>query len=331
MPLEIFSTIISFASIIPLIRLASTCKCARYLTTLEIQRRQRSILYPYVPRTSLVDFLSIMRKHNIIIGGGTALQFMDPCFISNDLDLLVACPKDDRLQSLATLKSFIESFGYEHVPYSEDHVNEYDGEHMVQMFHNSDTGRKIDIIVVLDTTSPTSAIFRFHSTIVMNYITADGLYVAYPLLLEKRLFLLNFEGSFSRPWPSKMQRVLDKYCDRGFNPVLCDSDLTSFGPHSCGRSTSCAHTYRSCIDNRGCAYVFNTHFCPCSRRSLQSVGGRTPSWCIGGHCMFGDGVSSYRKYVSVEHINRHMDFTCKYFTDSLYILYLLLFRCLFLP
>lgn len=318
-PQDVFSSIMTYAGVVPLLRLASTSRCMWLMTNRELRVRQREILYPYFPEASVPDFLMLMREHDILITGGTALQFMDPCFVSNDLDLLLACPylDVDHIKSFTDLISFIVPLGYTLTPAILDHVDDYQGENLVFTYLHEQTGKKIDVIISLETTSPACSIFKYHSSMVMNYITADGLYIAYPLLLEKRLFIINIEGSHQRPWTQKVQLVFDKYHDRGFQPIVSDTDLgNTFCQHSCGRSTSCPHTHRSCIDNRGCAHVFNAPFCSCIKRCIRSVGGRTPFWTVGGQCPFGDGEMSFRRIVSTELINEVVDSNCELFTTD---------------
>ncbi|KAI6110989.1 hypothetical protein EDD17DRAFT_1448916, partial [Pisolithus thermaeus] len=73
---------------------------------------------------------------------------------------------------------------------------------------------KIDVVV--SRTSPAlSSIFQFHSTVTMNFVSADTLFCAYPRLILRRLSMLNAGPLYHSTVTSRVIAALQKYLSRG--------------------------------------------------------------------------------------------------------------------
>ncbi|KAJ7024541.1 hypothetical protein C8F04DRAFT_918072, partial [Mycena alexandri] len=104
-------------------------------------------------------------------------------------------------------------------------------------------------IMVVKGENAAIAIFQFHSTIVMNFLSANGLYCAYPTLTLSNLAIPN--RPIMRRELGAVQRCRDcfeKYRGRG---VIYETDARAFpghGNHICFVDAECPMTIRSTKD-----------------------------------------------------------------------------------
>ncbi|KIO11585.1 hypothetical protein M404DRAFT_126231 [Pisolithus tinctorius Marx 270] len=80
--------------------------------------------------------------------------------------------------------------------------------------------RHIDI-VVSNTDVAVSPIFQFHSTAVMNFISADHIFCAYPALTLQGLSILNPGSVYYGNFKVKHLKMLAKYSSCSFRYVAC--------------------------------------------------------------------------------------------------------------
>ncbi|KAH6871008.1 hypothetical protein BKA70DRAFT_1578506 [Coprinopsis sp. MPI-PUGE-AT-0042] len=122
----------------------------------------------------------------------------------------------------------------------------------VEVFGMEEGCTYLNIITVAGD-DPRAAIFLFHSTVVMNYMDATSITIAYPSLTVRGLALTN-EWS-TKPSPKRLD-CLDKYINRG---VTFFSSCRELPPpcHQCGVSAECYRSDRYIDDGRSLRFVFN--------------------------------------------------------------------------
>jgi hypothetical protein len=112
------------------------------------------------------------------------------------------------------------------------------------VFYRHATSHKIiNIIECSDIVTP-SAIFKFHSTFVMNYLTSNALVVAYPKMTTAHVGLVNI-ATVDLPW--RLIRCLIKYGVRGFRALHRSYDWKRV-PHNCATYPYCGRCRRSVGD-----------------------------------------------------------------------------------
>ncbi|KAI6145046.1 hypothetical protein BKA82DRAFT_3928687, partial [Pisolithus tinctorius] len=75
--------------------------------------------------------------------------------------------------------------------------------------------QSIDVIVS-STVATMSPIFKFHSTTMMNFISADHIFCAYPALTLHLMSLVNAGPIYFKPFGFRTMCTLEKYGVRGF-------------------------------------------------------------------------------------------------------------------
>lgn len=142
--------------------------------------------------------------------------------------------------------------------------------------------------------SPFVPVFEFHTTVVMNFISADGFFSAYPSLTTERKALMNpLRIPDGRP-TSKTVLCYRKYHDRGYDlsltPIAWEKEEVKW--HACQRSYTCPQTLRSTFD-RGC--LFTSSRLVCEHDIVEDVitprcfkDRRAVIWNIGSESCYGD-------------------------------------------
>lgn len=93
-------------------------------------------------------------------------------------------------------------------------------------------------------TNATTAIFSFHSMVVMNFISTYGVFSAYPQLM------LNNRGPINMAYKptSRCLVVLKKYKKHGFSIKVNLTAWPEFDDHVCMKAYSCAMTVQDLYD-----------------------------------------------------------------------------------
>jgi hypothetical protein len=261
--------VLSATSIPSLSRLAATSKTYNYIVHRHIYDRLTTTIQPFFGQVT--KCLTVLASTNTVISGSQALHFMMPPYEHNwgpaDMDLYTS------MEGYENLIAYMKSLGYgmvtngaagkQHRDYATE--GNFGGIRFVTTMKKD--GRQVDIIVSART-SPISPIFYFHSTIVTNFISAHGIFSAYPRLTEMYRGLVNPIAYAPRPKPTpKILGCMQKYRERGFEiryntTSWAISDATKAGntikegmiPHDCHRSYMCPHTVRTTFDN-SCMFV----------------------------------------------------------------------------
>lgn len=116
----------------------------------------------------------LMRRTGAIISGSMALALVHPCqFMPNDLDFFVLPP------SFPAVLKYVQDYGYEINPYDPATLNYFHQNIVVVRLVHPISHQSINITTGL-VNHVVKLLTRFHSTIVMNYLSWFGLVVLYP-------------------------------------------------------------------------------------------------------------------------------------------------------
>lgn len=137
-------------------------------------------------------------------------------------------------------------------------------------------------IIVTNLASAVAPIFQFHNTAIMNFISAEAIFCAYPV------WTLNMAGLIHpRMYKQNATNLatitgLTKYMKRGFSLY---SDIGELAPHisCCVKTYYCPHTTRSTNDKGKTSWVFNRENArPGSSHGAAYVEANAVIWCLGG-------------------------------------------------
>lgn len=230
-----------------------------------INRLLHNLIDRFVPQGGLELFMAMLRAERAVISGSMALFFLFSCSYTGanssgmdwspaDMDIFepnIGSRMSEVVRYLISTEGFVE-LGCR--------VNETDDVYYPQAkkvtrLQKGKLG--IDVITTYSS-SAIAAIFGFHSTPVMNWISGDGFFSAYPQLTCAKRGLVNpmtfTLTNFVPPLPpSSVRLCLDKYRKRGFdirrNPSCWPNEN-----HICSSAVHCPHTTRSVTDH-GTLYI----------------------------------------------------------------------------
>jgi len=154
---------------------------------------------------SLDDLRDAMKQSGTIISGSTALLLLHPGrFFPNDIDFYVMQP------GYRILLTYLQCCGYEIDRHHPSHYPSYRRMRSVHFLHSEESFQCINLIVC-DGPHVLSTISRFHSTLVMNYITYSGVVCLYPMWTMLNMgFVVNRDNNIAT------DQCLSKYVRRGF-------------------------------------------------------------------------------------------------------------------
>ncbi|KAI6009168.1 hypothetical protein BKA83DRAFT_4070863 [Pisolithus microcarpus] len=160
--------------------------------------------------------MDILHTCDAVISGSTALHTLlpklDTPWTPADLDIYVP-------QSTSTqLLNRIMAEGYSIVTDEQQLQMRYTHSHMHRVVVLSNGERNIDIVVSV-TSVALSPIFHFHSTAVMNFVSADTIYCSYPRLTFRHLSLVNASVLYYGGHMDDIVDTMRKYMGRGFEYV----------------------------------------------------------------------------------------------------------------
>lgn len=198
--------------------------------------------------------MQILHTTKTIISGSTALTIISGgSFVPNDLDIYVPVSQEENL--LALLETY---FGFKvDAAISSDKLYNHNTElKSVRWLTVNEHGKKINVMTCTGD-SAVMAIFSFHSTIVMNFISSYGIYCAYPgLTLSKQA--LPTSKYFGRMRAHVERRCFRKYRERGYMiEESLDKHLLA-ERHTCFVHPSCPLTIRTIYDGHGAFVRFRS-------------------------------------------------------------------------
>ncbi|KAJ7502475.1 hypothetical protein B0H11DRAFT_1663994, partial [Mycena galericulata] len=193
----------------------------------------------------------ILHATRSIISGSTPLAVISGgTFVPNDLDIYVPATEEDGLLSLLG-----KDLGFQleaSIPWRSLYRRTTSLQ-SVRWLTNGGS-KKINVMTCAgDSALP--AIFEFHSTVVMNFISSHGLYCAYPHLTMAEQGIPS-SSYFAETRSQTSRRLLRKYRERGYViEEKLDDHLSAVG-HTCFVHPSCPLTIRTLYDGHGAFMTF---------------------------------------------------------------------------
>jgi hypothetical protein len=168
-------------------------------------------------------------------------------FDPGDLDIYVPSSQDETMFNLAKRQLHFKESTYSTTSYDQNTF-------IKKVRHLRRKDKRMNLVVVQGE-DPVIALFDFHSTIVMNYLSASEIYCAYPSLTLSRLSVVNVPvliRESQRPGGrDRIYTCLEKYFARG---ISFKSDVTQFighTQHACHTDAECPLTIRTNFDDKG--------------------------------------------------------------------------------
>ncbi|KAH7905060.1 hypothetical protein BJ138DRAFT_1118830 [Hygrophoropsis aurantiaca] len=240
MALEMLTHMLTFMSMSELLGFSSACKDHRTWVLQYLNRRIHNSLTVFI--SSPAALLDTMRFTSAVISGSFALAMFLPAAAVNwniaDLNIYTRDIHYNQLVLLLLRDGYKVNYGgYRAAP-----ANYYNP--AVKGIITLNKGNQSVEIIISRTDSSIRPIFYFHSTVMMNFLTADSLFVAYPRLISHRRGLTN---PLSR-WDSETTRIaVDKYRQRGY--TITDGRYNE--NHICEKHVWCTEHTRTTHD-KGC-------------------------------------------------------------------------------
>ncbi|KAJ7723935.1 hypothetical protein DFH07DRAFT_783390 [Mycena maculata] len=197
-------------------------------------------------------FAILIQTRSFISGSiGTAV-LATVRFKPNDVD--VYCPVEHE----TTMVNFVEQvLGFTPEKSRDDAYPEYGVLHRIYWYRKGKANLNLMIVQGEDAAL---AVFHFHLTIVMNIVCGNGVYCAYPEMMEERVGVLNSSVINGRVRVSRTKNCMYKYRGRGFTFQPWDPKtrcIIECELHQCQVDADCPGTTRSIHDEYGKFYPIN--------------------------------------------------------------------------
>ncbi|KAJ7715755.1 hypothetical protein B0H16DRAFT_1238993, partial [Mycena metata] len=146
----------------------------------------------------------------VVSGSAALLMVSDLSFEPGDLDIYVPASQDQTALALADKR-----LGYD---LKRSSARTYGNNMEIKRVHVLMKGRKKLNIITTKGENAVAAIYNFHSTVVMNVLTASGLYCAYPTLTLERRGVANLPALLRDAMAyRKTRECYEKYRQRGIS------------------------------------------------------------------------------------------------------------------
>jgi len=257
-----------------------------------------SRVYSLITRFGLnpEGILKLLKDNRSIISGSAALHALFTGaniapFDPKDIDFYIPHYRRD-----AVVEYFIEETEFDIIAsYPRLAGAPYDSQYMTEVIIMKSQDAIINIIIS-STKNPMDPLFSFHSTCVMNAITAYGIWSAYPSLTLDFQNLINPLRSGNNTACSilRLKGCMEKYRQRGFKDALTLSAWKEHKLHECSTYPSCPHTERNTRDEGTLFFPFDS-LKVIKNRSRRGRRFRTICWTLGGYmCDDSSGLSAVR-------------------------------------
>lgn len=267
--------------------LAGTChdmrKGVRDLFVEEIGSLVRPFFYePAAQAHTHIDFWRTLHRNGGVVSGSVALAvalrtpFRKENWVPTDMDVYVPFSSYGHVLTffLHTMTGYHASAAH-----SSGWYRKLSSIMIVTSFVNPKLDRRVDLIASKDENSLTP-IFGFYGTHVMNWISPDGLFVAYPKLTFNHVAL--FTPFASSAQNSKQHKhAMVKYKQRGFRFFYATAITHQ---SSCGSDGYCPQTVRSSFDRYSMGFKLPLLFSNdiAESRGQLEVSRHGVAWRLGG-------------------------------------------------
>ena len=208
-----------------------------------------------------------------VVSGSTALHIMLPkastSWSPSDLDVYIPLRRKFQLTRL------LEKNGY-HIENEGNNIHStYSSSDIFSVMTFANKHNKIDVVISTSLCA-VSPIFDFHSTVIMNFISADSIFSAYPSLTFQGLTMINGTQLYNGSLCAVGMAALKKYKERSFKFITC--------PAAHRYAFACKSDNRSLTDG-GCLWVDVNCVPRAGRRPHQifeKLGIFNVNWALGG-------------------------------------------------
>lgn len=255
----------------------------------EYLHRRKLILFARF-LNSIDDFNNILQSTGAVISGSSALnivQAKEGAVEINDLDVYTTQTNFNQLVQFLEKKEKYKLIGN----FSRPPAGPYNTSGISRLLRFKKGDNKIDVIVTNMSAAP-SPIFQFHTTVVMNFISADTIFCAYPAWTLNMMGLIHPRMYKQNSTNLATINGLAKYVKRGFSLY---SDIKELAPHAsqCVKTYDCPHTTRSTNDKGVASWVFRTD----KSHIVTYVDSAAIVWCLGGDQCTNEKVSGAPTFV----------------------------------
>lgn len=273
LPVEIHFNIMEHLSLPDLEMLGATNSFFRTLVQQHAQHRTTKLFRFFeIDPISMLDVLNLTGS---VVSGSAALVVVNPwSFTPNDMDIYAPPTRSALLIELMATR-----FGYI-VDAIAVGYPQFSG---ISAIHTLKKGVHSVQVMVTSSENPLTAVFHFHSTTVMNFISAHGIYCAYPILTSQRRGLKNrYELAHNGQSEEAVRLCLDKYAQRGYEIADDLSGWPEFDGHACTSNGSCPAVKR-CVDDRYAYFHLFGKVLPENRPNRVFISGiDRPVWSLVG-------------------------------------------------
>ena len=270
LPIELVSKIWHFMTIVDLLRYAWTSKANYNDVHNAIRKTVHGLLASFC--ASPQRFLDVLEREHAVISGSVALYVMyaisfngvsrwENGWYPSDIDVYVPFfeseNEDDQPPFVAYMIG-VEGYRMSFSQGRERAPAEYSMFPEVKEVIYLEKGSTYMDVIVSASCFCMAPMFKFHSTPVMNCISGNGIFSAYPNMTcnGQGIFnpmVFNMDAMAPHMPPSNVRDALHKYEARGFeirrNPACWPNDR-----HKCMTDVECPHTRRN-VDDGGCLYT----------------------------------------------------------------------------
>ncbi|KAJ7021220.1 hypothetical protein C8F04DRAFT_923740, partial [Mycena alexandri] len=157
-----------------------------------------------------IHVMALLRMMRSIVSGSAALIMVSNLeFVPGDLDIYTPLSQEE--PALAILQ---RNMRFD--PVSTWIPRGYANNEAILKVHRLEKGSKSVNVIIVQGEDPAAAVFHFHSTIVMNYLSAFGLYCAYPSLTLTDVGVMNLPVVLRDVGVrTNAEECFEKYRDRG--------------------------------------------------------------------------------------------------------------------
>lgn len=233
--------------------------------------------------------MDVLRTTRSIVGGSVALLMVSHLdFQPGDIDIYTPMSQSETVLALVDKR-----LGFSRRASASLSYDDLSFLKLVYYFEKGD--KKMNVMIVRGE-DPSIAIFQYHSTVVMNFLTAFGLYCGYPSLTLANLGVANLPALLRNPDArGRYLYCFQKYRGRGFLIEGDVTDLPLYGDHVCRVDAECPHTIRSTLDGKG---LYVDLFSPPSvaETELRALNGSMVVWHLGGP-MCGQSAAYFEGFV----------------------------------
>jgi hypothetical protein len=265
LPTELVAKVWSYLTIVDLLKYATMSKTIYDDVHNAIRDTVLHVLGHY--SDSPVEFLQELLHQHAVVSGSVVLHTMlsinflasfreSITWTPNDIDIYIPKSESDPPPFISYM---INTEHYDLIPPDgdRDRLNDL-YPNIRQIFYLQRDDLRMDVIVA-NSEFTAGPIFDFHSTLLFNFITGNGLFSAYPVMTcrlrglfnPRRFTLKQFAPALP---PANVRHGLMKYVHRGFDIRRNPSSWPNDCPHICCRDVNCPQTTRN-VEDTGCLYV----------------------------------------------------------------------------